>query len=268
MLSTSSAVTVSSSPIRRCARAFEFVGRRRGAYKVGMRMIGQTQGAKGLVVDDHQHGDAATIVKPLGNLIDAVTADAIGIENQQVKVVRRSRRIGGCRAHLDTRGVVVKLRANSWKRVVRAMNRAPFSDISASKEMSSIVLEQASAIRSSPVVLDLPLGDRRLKLMPLVALLFEEEAMDMLAEGILHKLRVLKHVERLFERTRQRRVAGLDHLAVGKLERLGRCLGRELQLALDAVRPAASVTALTEYGLAMGSGLRSSMRVDSCLPGL
>ena len=84
--------------------SLEFVGRRRGAYKVGMRMIGQTQGAKGLVVDDHQHGDAATIVKPLGNLIDAVTADAIGIENQQVKVVRRSRRIGGCQAHLDTQG--------------------------------------------------------------------------------------------------------------------------------------------------------------------
>ena len=91
--------------------------------------------------------------------------------------------------------------------------------------------------------------------------------MNVLAEGILHKLRVLKHVERLFERARQRRVAGLDHLTVGKLERLGRGLGREFQLALDAVETA-SVTALTRYGLAMGSGLRSSMRVDSGLPGL
>ena len=60
--------------------------------------------------------------------------------------------------------------------------------------------------------------------------------MDVLAESILHKLRVLKHVERLFERARQRRVAGLDHLTVGKLERLGRGLGREFQLALDAVQ--------------------------------
>lgn len=84
--------------------SLELVGRRRGAYKVGMRVIGQTQGAKRLVVNDHQHGDAAAIVKPLGNLIDAVAADAIGIENQQVKVVRRSRRIGGCQAHLDTQG--------------------------------------------------------------------------------------------------------------------------------------------------------------------
>ena len=33
-------------------------------------------------------------------------------------------------------------------------------------------------------------------------------------------------------------------------------------------RPAASVTAFTRYGLAMGSGLRSSMRVESSLPGL
>ena len=44
------------------------------------------------------------ISKPFGNLIDAVAADAIGIEDQQVKVVRRSRRIGGCQAHLDTQG--------------------------------------------------------------------------------------------------------------------------------------------------------------------
>ena len=56
-----------------------------------MRVIRQTQGAERFVVDDHQHGDAATIIKPLGNLIDTVAADAIGIENQQVKVVRRSR---------------------------------------------------------------------------------------------------------------------------------------------------------------------------------
>ena len=69
-----------------------------------MRVIRQAQGAKGLIVDDHQHGDAATIVKPLGNLIDAVAANAVGIEDQQVKVVRRSRRIGGCQAHLDTQG--------------------------------------------------------------------------------------------------------------------------------------------------------------------
>ena len=34
-------------------------------------------------------------------------------------------------------------------------------------------------------MLDLPLGDRGLKLMPLVALLFEEEAVNVLAEGIL-----------------------------------------------------------------------------------
>ena len=85
-------------------------------------------------------------------------------------------------------------------------------------------------------MLNLPLGDRGLKLMPLVALLFKEETVDVLAEGILHKLRVLKHVERLFERARQRRVAGLEHLTVGELERLGRCLGRKLQLALDAVQ--------------------------------
>ena len=84
--------------------SLELVGRRRGAYKVGMRVIRQAQGAKGLIVDDHQHGDAATIVKPLGNLIDAVAANAVGIEDQQVKVVRRSRRIGGCQAHLDTQG--------------------------------------------------------------------------------------------------------------------------------------------------------------------
>ena len=84
--------------------SLELVGRRRGTYKVGMRVIRQTQGTERLVVDDHQHGDAAAIVEPLGNLIDAVAADAIGIENQQVKVVRRSRRIGGGQAHLDTQG--------------------------------------------------------------------------------------------------------------------------------------------------------------------
>ena len=69
-----------------------------------MRVIRQAQGAERLVVDDHQHGDATAIVKPLGNLIDAVAADAVGVENQQVKVVRRSWRIGGCQAHLDTQG--------------------------------------------------------------------------------------------------------------------------------------------------------------------
>ena len=57
--------------------SLELVGCRRGAYKVGMRVIGQAQGTERLVVDDHQHGDAAAIVKPLGNLIDAVAADAI-----------------------------------------------------------------------------------------------------------------------------------------------------------------------------------------------
>ena len=69
-----------------------------------MRVIRQAQGTECLVVNDHQHGDTAAIVKPLGNLIDAVAADAIGIEDQQVKVMRRSRRIGGCQAHLDTQG--------------------------------------------------------------------------------------------------------------------------------------------------------------------
>lgn len=93
--------------------------------------------------------------------------------------------------------------------------------------------------------------------------------MDVLAEGILHKLRVLKDVERLFERARQRRVARLEHLTVGEFKRLGRCLlGGSSSLRSMPSRPAASVTALTRYGLAMGSGLRSSMRVDSCLPGL
>ena len=84
--------------------SLKLVGCRRGAYKVGMRVIGQAQGTERLVVDDHQHGDTAAIVKPLGNLIDAVAADAVGVEDQQVKVVRRSRRIGGCQAHLDTQG--------------------------------------------------------------------------------------------------------------------------------------------------------------------
>ena len=74
--------------------SLELVGRRRGAYKVGMRVIRQAQGAECLVIDDHQHGNAAAIVKPLGNLIDAVTADAIGIEDQQVKVVRQGDRLG------------------------------------------------------------------------------------------------------------------------------------------------------------------------------
>ena len=69
-----------------------------------MRVIRQAQGTERLVVNDHQHGDTAAIVKPLGNLIDAVAADAIGIEDQQVKVVRRSRRIGSGQAHLDTQG--------------------------------------------------------------------------------------------------------------------------------------------------------------------
>ena len=82
----------------------ELVGRRRWAYKVGMRVIGQAQGTERLVVDNHQHGDTAAIVKPLGNLIDAVAADAIGIEDQQVKVVRRSRRIGSGQTHLDAQG--------------------------------------------------------------------------------------------------------------------------------------------------------------------
>ena len=76
--------------------SLKLVGRRRGAYKVGMRVVRQTQGAERLVVDDHQHGNATAIVKPLGNLIDAVAANAIGIENQ--------RRIGGCQAHFDTQG--------------------------------------------------------------------------------------------------------------------------------------------------------------------
>ena len=69
-----------------------------------MRVIRQAQGAERLVVDDYQHGNAAAIVEPLGNLIDTVAADAVGIEDQQVKVVRRSRRIGGGQAHLDTQG--------------------------------------------------------------------------------------------------------------------------------------------------------------------
>lgn len=114
-----------------------------------MRVIRQAQGAERLVVDDHQHGDTAAIVKPLGNLIDAVAADAIGIEDQQVKSCAAVGESGVARL-TSTPRVVVKLRANSWKRVVRAMNRALLSDISASKEMSSIVLKQASAIRSSP----------------------------------------------------------------------------------------------------------------------
>lgn len=103
-------------------------------------------------------------------------------------------------------------------------------------------------------MLDLPLGDRGLKLMPLVALLFEEEAMDMLAEGILHKLRVLKHVECLFERARQRRVAGLNHLTVGELERLGRGLGRELQLALDAVQTSRQRDGVDQVRIGHGVG--------------
>ena len=78
--------------------------------------------------------------------------------------------------------------------------------------------------------------------------------MDVLAEGILHKLRVLKHVERLFERARQRRVAGLEHLTVGKLERLGRCLGREFQLALDAVQTSRQRDGVDQVRIGHGIG--------------
>ena len=92
-------VVISHKATRTC---LELRGTRRRADEVGAGVRGQAQRRKGLVVYDHEHRDAAAVLEPFRDLVDAVVANAIPIEHQQVKIVCRVRRIGSRQAHLHT----------------------------------------------------------------------------------------------------------------------------------------------------------------------
>lgn len=59
-----------------------------------MTMGGDAQVGQSVFIHNQQHGNVATIVQPLGNLLDTIIANAVGIEHEQVEVVCRGRRIG------------------------------------------------------------------------------------------------------------------------------------------------------------------------------
>ena len=53
------------------------------------------------LIDDQQHGRSTARLEPLGHGVHTIGANAVGVENQQVEVVRRCRRIGRGNVHLD-----------------------------------------------------------------------------------------------------------------------------------------------------------------------
>ena len=70
-----------------------------------MAMGGDAQVGQGIFVHDQQHGNVAAVVQPFGNLFDAIVTNAIGIEHEQVKVVRSSWRIGSRSKNLRPHGL-------------------------------------------------------------------------------------------------------------------------------------------------------------------
>ena len=68
----------------------ELGGAGRGADEVAVRVGGQPERGQGVVVGDDEHGNATAVVEPLGDLVYAVVAHAVGIEQQQVEVAARA----------------------------------------------------------------------------------------------------------------------------------------------------------------------------------
>ena len=70
-----------------------------------MTMGGDAQVRQSVFIHNQQHGNVATIVQPLGNLLDTIIANAVGVEHEQVEVVCRGRRIGSRSKNLRSHGL-------------------------------------------------------------------------------------------------------------------------------------------------------------------
>ena len=85
--------------------------------------------------------------------------------------------------------------------------------------------------------------------------------MDMLAQSILHELRILKDVQRLFQIARKLRVTRLLELALGHAQGSRGGLRRKLEFALDAVKTSRQRYGVHQIGVGHGIG---AAQLDTC----
>ena len=118
------------------------------------------------------------------------------------------------------------------------------------------------------MLLQVEVGDVESELVDLAEFGLDEFFVDVGSERFLEELAVLGHLDRFVEIVRQRRNVQSLTLDRRKLIKILRHRIRTGVLLSTPSSPAESITLKARYGLHVGSGKRSSIRVATSLPGL